>query len=222
MNSYTYDPFGEALVDQGTFGNPFMFTGQWYDDEIEQYYLRARMYDPALMRFTGRDPVKGKFKNPMTLNVYLYCLNDPINRVDPRGEEGTLAEQLGVSGARAAAAGIDAGVAWLIYGRAQSLMRAIAARNMATAFVTAGISRGVSGAIKIGLAWYDYVAGSGVFPHPLPADPSKPRGDGWEWRGKGEPGTSDGNWYNPDTDEYLHPDLDHPGPIGPHYNYRDK
>jgi len=63
-----------------------MFTGQWFDDEISQYYLRARMYDPALMRFTSRDPVRGKFKNPLTLHVYLYCLNDPINRTDPEGK----------------------------------------------------------------------------------------------------------------------------------------
>jgi len=37
-NAYTYTPF-----------NPFKFTGQWHDAEIDQYYLRARMYDPAMM-----------------------------------------------------------------------------------------------------------------------------------------------------------------------------
>ena len=86
--NYTYGPFGQVL-ESGTAGgapsNPFMFTGQWFDDEISQYYLRARMYDPALMRFTSRDAVRGKFKNPLALHVYLYCLNDPINRTDRDG-----------------------------------------------------------------------------------------------------------------------------------------
>jgi len=43
----------------------------------------------------------------------------------------------------------------------------------------------------------------------------------WEWRGSGPPGSSQGSWYNPTTNEYLHPDTQHPGPIGPHYDYRD-
>jgi hypothetical protein len=43
------------------------------------------MYDPVLMRFTARDPVFGKYKEPLTLHEYLYCLNDPINKVDPEG-----------------------------------------------------------------------------------------------------------------------------------------
>lgn len=63
-----------------------MFTGQYYDSEIDQYYLRARQYDPLLARFTARDPVLGKFKEPLTLHTYLYCLNDPVNCSDASGE----------------------------------------------------------------------------------------------------------------------------------------
>ena len=63
-----------------------MFTGQFYDSEIDEYYLRARQYDPYIGRFTSRDPVKGYFREPMTLHAYLYCLNDPVNRTDPTGE----------------------------------------------------------------------------------------------------------------------------------------
>ncbi len=84
--SYTYDPFGVVIEENGTFANPFKFTGQWYDEEIDQYYLRARMYDPRLMRFTGYDPVRGDFNEPLTLHRYLYCENDPINWIDPTGE----------------------------------------------------------------------------------------------------------------------------------------
>ena len=83
---YTYNPFGETLEDQGTLSNPFMFAGQFYDSEISEYYLRARMYDPYISRFTARDPVAGKFEEPLTLHAYLYCGNDPINYIDPDGK----------------------------------------------------------------------------------------------------------------------------------------
>jgi RHS repeat-associated protein len=88
VNSYTYNPFGEMFPTECTenVSNPFKFTGQWFDSEIEQYYLRARMYDPALMRFTARDPVIGKNQEPLTLHKYLYCLNNSINHTDPSGE----------------------------------------------------------------------------------------------------------------------------------------
>ena len=45
---------------------------------------------------------------------------------------------------------------------------------------------------------------------------------GFEWRGKpGCPPGTKGNYYNPRTKESLHPDLDHPAPIGPHWDYID-
>jgi RHS repeat-associated protein len=89
VHLYTYEPFGEVLESdsaQGAPSNAFMFTGQYFDSEIDQYYLRARQYDPHIARFTARDPVFGEFEEPLTLHVYLYCLNDPMNGVDPRGE----------------------------------------------------------------------------------------------------------------------------------------
>ncbi len=86
-NLYTYKPFGETFASETdeTVENPFQFTGQYFDSKINQYYLRARQYDPPTMRFTGRDPVRGQFQEPLTLHVYLYCLNEPINSIDPSG-----------------------------------------------------------------------------------------------------------------------------------------
>jgi len=97
-NSYTYNSFGEMFPTECNEAvyNPFKFIGQWFDSEIGQYYLRARMYDPVLMRFTGRDPVRGKFQNPLTLHPYLYCVNNPINATDKTGRlyESLLADAL--------------------------------------------------------------------------------------------------------------------------------
>jgi RHS repeat-associated protein len=82
---YTYEPFGEVLEEGGTLTNNMMFTGQYFDTEIDQYYLRARQYDPHISRFTTRDPIFGKFEEPLSLHRYLYCLNDPTNCTDPQG-----------------------------------------------------------------------------------------------------------------------------------------
>jgi RHS repeat-associated protein len=85
VNYYTYEPFGQTVESGGTLSNPFMFTGQYYDSEINLYYLRARNYHPHIGRFTSRDIVDGQFDNPLSLHKYLYCKNDPPNYVDPWG-----------------------------------------------------------------------------------------------------------------------------------------
>ena len=85
---YTYDPFGNTFdteTEEPTFANPFRYTGQYFDKEINQYYLRARMYNPHLAIFTTRDPADGKFEQPLTLHKYLYVNNNPINFYDPAG-----------------------------------------------------------------------------------------------------------------------------------------
>lgn len=51
-------------------------------------------------------------------------------------------------------------------------------------------------------------------------DPAKCPGEGFEWKGKDEPGGKKGSWYNEGTKESLHPDLDHPSPKKPHWDYR--
>ena len=86
-NTYTYEPFGEMSASECTenVSNPFKFTGQYFDAEIQEYYLRARQYNPHIARFTSRDLVFGQFEEPLTLHNYLYCLNDPMNRLDLTG-----------------------------------------------------------------------------------------------------------------------------------------
>lgn len=107
---YTYEPFGEILESQeqsSNLKNSFLFTGQFFDAEINEYYLRARQYDPHIARFTARDPVFGKFQEPFTLHKYLYCENDPVNHIDPKGRFAwDLANSI-LTGAALYAHGID-------------------------------------------------------------------------------------------------------------------
>jgi hypothetical protein len=43
----------------------------------------VRWYDPAVGRFLQVDPWLGDIYQPLTLNGYGYCVNDPVNAVDP-------------------------------------------------------------------------------------------------------------------------------------------
>jgi hypothetical protein len=54
------------------------------------------------------------------------------------------------------------------------------------------------------------------------SDPTKPP-EGFLWKGRpgSAPGSREGNYVKPETRESLRPDLDHPDPVGPHWDYRD-
>ncbi len=67
--------------------NPFLFQGQQYDAASNDYYLRARYYDPTIGRFLSQDPYEGAIADPQSLHRYLYASNDPVNRFDPSGRE---------------------------------------------------------------------------------------------------------------------------------------
>ena len=52
--------------------------------ERSYFYLHGRL-GSAIDCFNSRDPVTGDFKEPLTLHKYLYCMNDPVNLIDPAG-----------------------------------------------------------------------------------------------------------------------------------------
>lgn len=63
------------------------YTGYRYDDILDVYFAKARMYDAGDKRFTARDLVKGSVGAPLTLAAYTYVLDNPLKWVDPRGLE---------------------------------------------------------------------------------------------------------------------------------------
>ncbi len=50
-------------------------------------------------------------------------------------------------------------------------------------------------------------------------DPTKCTIPDFEWRGSGTPASGRGNFVNMKTGEWLHPDLNHGPPSGPHWDY---
>ena len=79
-NSYQYDAFGNLLEKREDVSNRILHTGQQYDQETGQYYLRARYYNPVVGRFLQEDTYRGD-----GLNLYAYCANNPVMYYDPSG-----------------------------------------------------------------------------------------------------------------------------------------
>lgn len=76
---YKYDSFGNEMNKVDSDKNPFRYCGEYYDNEIDKVYLRARYYSPIQGRFMTEDPIKDG------LNWYGYCGNNPVMFVDPSG-----------------------------------------------------------------------------------------------------------------------------------------
>ena len=81
-NSYQYDAFGIPLETTEQLNNRIRYTGQQYDELTQQYYLRARYYNPVAGRFMQEDVYQGD-----GLNLYAYCGNNPVVYDDPSGYE---------------------------------------------------------------------------------------------------------------------------------------
>jgi RHS repeat-associated protein len=77
---YEYDAFGAKRRKSEEIKNRILYTGQQYDQETGQYYLRARFYNPVVGRFFQEDVYRGD-----GLNLYAYCGNNPVNYYDPSG-----------------------------------------------------------------------------------------------------------------------------------------
>ena len=78
--TYSYDAFGNEINRDKNDTNPFRYCGEYWDNETESIYLRARYYNPSIGRFTTEDPIKDGS------NWYAYCEGNPVSRVDSTGQ----------------------------------------------------------------------------------------------------------------------------------------
>jgi RHS repeat-associated protein len=82
-NSYAYTPFGMIIGENETVDQPFKYVGQFgvMAEPDNLYYMKARYYDADTGRFISEDPIG--FEGG--INLYAYCLNNPILLIDPLG-----------------------------------------------------------------------------------------------------------------------------------------
>jgi RHS repeat-associated protein len=75
-------------------------NGAWlYRNELVEVgglmQVGVRWYDPYTGRFLQQDPWLGDIYAPLTLNAYAYCVNDPLQYVDPSGKQSVYHPGLG-------------------------------------------------------------------------------------------------------------------------------
>ena len=104
-DGYTYDSLGNILVTSGSTSNSYRYIGQvgyYYDITSDNYYIRARTYDPMTGRFLSRDPVglpdlrlmgvvgptfllSNDLTSSISSTLYAYVRNNQTSYIDPSG-----------------------------------------------------------------------------------------------------------------------------------------
>ncbi len=98
MVKYYYDAWGKCKAfdadgneipeteDHIANHNPFRYRGYYYEKGAKLYYLKSRFYDPETGRFVSPDDISYLAPDMVNgLNLYAYCGNNPVMRVDPNG-----------------------------------------------------------------------------------------------------------------------------------------
>ena len=94
-----YDAWGKPIFEDSSLGASFVkamimaatnvgYRGYFYDFETGLYYLRSRYYDPEIGRFINADDTAylGYDASPLSMNIFAYCENNPVNREDDGGQ----------------------------------------------------------------------------------------------------------------------------------------
>ena len=156
IGEYVYDAWGN-LLEEPTNGvllaNPFRYRGYYYDSSIGLYYLNSRYYDPETGRFLNEDLVS--YLEPETIggiNLYAYCLNDPVNYIDPTGHKAEWWQWLisgieVVVGSALVATGVASGVGIGLIGLGVGSMISGAVNESTGGSFTAGWTGGQVGGI---------------------------------------------------------------------------
>jgi RHS repeat-associated protein len=73
---HEFDPYGSP-VENG--GDPYGFTGEWWEEEVALLHLRARWYAPGVGVFLSRDQWPGTVLHPQSMNGWNYVEGNPVN-----------------------------------------------------------------------------------------------------------------------------------------------
>ena len=78
--AYSYAPFGNVSA-SGDVSQPFQWSSEVYDSELDLVYYNFRHYSPSLGRFLSRDPIAEQGG----LNLYAFVGNTPTIHTDSLG-----------------------------------------------------------------------------------------------------------------------------------------
>ena len=160
-------------------------------------------------RFINADAYASTGQGILGNNMFAYCRNSPISKVDHCGttDAAVLEWWIGTMWWLPAVDTILIIGDIIYYG-------GIAILSIASIYALFQVAESVSTESK-----------TEADPEPpdvtYPGDDPGKAPEGSSWKGKGEQGSKQGNYYDPDTGRSWHPDLDHDPPIGPHWDLKD-
>ena len=94
---YTYDAWGNPLSvpnNEVAQNNPLRYRGYVWDKDTGLYYLQSRYYNPEWGRFLNSDRVYDLDAGLQGYNLFVYCGNNPINRIDISGTDSAELDDL--------------------------------------------------------------------------------------------------------------------------------
>lgn len=220
--TYSFNAFGKPKQSSETLFNPWRYASKRLDPETQLIYFGKRYYDTELCRWITTDPAG--FIDGM--NLYSYVKNNPFRYIDPDGRfafaiplitlafgfEGVVSlitlETVGY-------AVLGAALGWGAYEINRSLDQEQESYYQSPVYYNEAVLEPTEAEKKKGDRKSPYGGDE------LGDDPTKCPGEGYTWKGRGPPGSKEGAWYNGRTKESLHPDLNHPPPKPPHWDYRN-
>ncbi len=87
VGSFSSLPFGDNYNPSGTDVDPLHFSELDHDASSGTEHAQFRQYSSALGRWMSPDPYSGSYhwRNPQSLDRYLFALNNPLLSLDPSG-----------------------------------------------------------------------------------------------------------------------------------------
>ena len=92
LQRMNYYPFGGMMASStGGAVQPYRYTGKELTrfNALNWYNYGARWYDPTIARWNGVDPMAEKYTGS---SPFIYCINDPVNRIDLDGNDWIMAK----------------------------------------------------------------------------------------------------------------------------------
>ena len=86
-DTYDYDAFGNLIHQTGSTPNNYLYSGEQFDPDLGLYYNRARYLNTSTGRLWSMDSDEGKDEEPLSLHKYLFAEGDPVDNVDPTGNQ---------------------------------------------------------------------------------------------------------------------------------------
>ena len=92
--TYSYNAWGVTTKSYSNNGststaakNNLTYRGYYYDSETGLYYVSSRYYDPEIGRWINADSQLNTSLGVLGCNMFAYCLNNPVNKVDYGGNK---------------------------------------------------------------------------------------------------------------------------------------